>query len=250
MTNALILAGTRPGGDVLADKLGVAHKALIEIDGEPILQRVIRALQSAGMNRVLVSCDESPVALLASKLGAEVIAPRRGPSASVAAAFEAIGAPLVVTTSDHALLQADWIRELIMGTPHEADLSIMLAERAAVQKAIPGSRRTYLRFADGNWSGCNLFFLQSPNAARALATWSMVEAHRKRPWRIAAKLGVRTLLGMALGKLTLAEGLSRLGRRIGVNAAMVSASDGLAAVDVDKVGDLEAVEQVLARRHY
>ena len=250
MTNALILAGTRPGGDVLADKLGVAHKALIEIDGEPILQRVIRALQSAGMNRVLVSCDESPVALLASKLGAEVIAPRRGPSASVAAAFEAIGAPLVVTTSDHALLQADWIRELIMGTPQEADLSIMLAERAAVQKAIPGSRRTYLRFADGNWSGCNLFFLQSPNAARALATWSMVEAHRKRPWRIAAKLGVRTLLGMALGKLTLAEGLSRLGRRIGVNAAMVSASDGLAAVDVDKVGDLEAVEQVLARRHY
>ena len=47
-------------------------------------------------------------------------------------------------------------------------------------------RRTWLRFADGQWSGCNLFLLQSRRAQAAIATWSAVEADRKRPWRIAA----------------------------------------------------------------
>src|SRR6185369_15359784 len=40
---ALVLAGTRPGGDPLADYAGVSHKALIEVGGVPMLLRVLRA---------------------------------------------------------------------------------------------------------------------------------------------------------------------------------------------------------------
>lgn len=246
---ALVLAGTRPGGDPFAAAQGVAHKSLIEIDGTTLLERVVRALQEAGVSRIGVSCDEGPVADLARGLGAEVIPTGRGPSASVAAGFEALGAPLIVTTSDHALLQPDWVRELVDDTPEDADLSVMLAEREAVQRAMPESKRTYLRFADGHWSGCNLFYLQTPEARRAIETWSMVEADRKRPWRIAARLGVGTLFSMLLGRLTLAEGLARLGDKIGVRAALVSANDGLAAVDVDKQADLDAVRALIARRN-
>lgn len=246
---ALVLAGTRPGGDPFAAAQGVAHKSLIEIDGTTLLERVVRALQEAGVSRIGVSCDEGPVADLARGLGAEVIPTGRGPSASVAAGFEALGAPLIVTTSDHALLQPDWVRELVDDTPEDADLSVMLAEREAVQRAMPESKRTYLRFADGHWSGCNLFYLQTPEARRAIETWSMVEADRKRPWRIAARLGVGTLFSMLLGRLTLAEGLARLGDKIGIRAALVSANDGLAAVDVDKQADLDAVRALIARRN-
>lgn len=246
---ALVLAGTRPGGDPFAAAQGVAHKSLIEIDGTTLLERVVRALQEAGVSRIGVSCDEGPVADLARGLGAEVIPTGRGPSASVAAGFEALGAPLIVTTSDHALLQPDWVRELVDDTPEDADLSVMLAEREAVQRAMPESKRTYLRFADGHWSGCNLFYLQTPEARRAIETWSMVEADRKRPWRIAARLGVGTLFSMLVGRLTLAEGLARLGDKIGIRAALVSANDGLAAVDVDKQADLDAVRALIARRN-
>ena len=248
MTAALVLAGTRPGGDPFARELGLPHKALIEIEGETLLARVVGALKSAGMARVLVSCEEGPVADLARDLGAEVIAPRSGPSGSVAAAFELVGAPLIVTTSDHALLEARWVREIIDRTPRTADLSVMLAERRVVEKALPNSRRTYLRFADGRWSGCNLFYLRGDRARCAIDTWSMVEADRKRPWRIAARLGPGTLLSMLLGRLTMSEGLARLGKRIGVEAALFPASDGLAAVDVDKAADLEAVRALIAAR--
>lgn len=246
MTTALVLAGTRPGGDPFAQSLGVAHKALIELEGRTLLERVVAALREAGIDRIAVSCDEGAVAQLARSLGAEVIAPGRGPSASVYAAFEQLGAPMLVTTSDHALIDAEWVRELIAGTPDGADISVMLAERRTVERAMPGSRRTYLRFADGQWSGCNLFYLQTLRARAAIETWSMVEADRKRPWRIAARLGPGTLIAMLLGRLTLAEGLARLGKRIGLTAQLVAAKDGLAAVDIDKVEDLEAVRALLA----
>lgn len=245
---ALVLAGTRPGGDPFANELGLPHKALIELEGETLLARVVGALRAAGIERLLVSCSPGPVADLAQELGAEVIPAEAGPSASVAAAFDRAGAPLLVTTSDHGLLESAWVRELVEATGEGCDLAVMLAERARVEAAVPASKRTYLRFADGHWSGCNLFYLRTPAARRALETWSIVEADRKRPWRIAARLGPATLVSMLLGRLTMGEALARLGRRIGVSACLVSASDGLAAVDIDKQADLDLVRTLLAAR--
>lgn len=243
---ALVLAGTRPGGDPFAKEQGVAHKALIEIDGISLVERVVSALRGAGVERIAVSCDDGEVAALARSFGAETIATGIGPSASVAAGFAYLGAPMIVTTSDHALLKAAWIRQLVQDTPANADLSVMLAKRERIESELPGSKRTYLRFADGQWSGCNLFYLQTSEAARALDVWAMVEADRKRPWRIAARLGLTTLFSMLVGKLSLAEGLARLGERIGVSASLVEAKSGLAAVDVDKAQDLQSVREILA----
>ncbi|MBY6217629.1 nucleotidyltransferase family protein [Qipengyuania aquimaris] len=246
--SALVLAGTRIGGDPFAAEQGVEHKALIEIDGKTILERVVGALRDAQVERIAVSCDEGAVAELCRKLDVETVPTRAGPSASVAAGFELLGAPMVVTTSDHALLEGAWITQLVEDTPPDADLSVMLAHREKIEAAMPGSRRTYLRFADGRWSGCNLFYLKTADARRAIDVWGMVEADRKRPWRIAARLGFSTLLSMLFGRMTLAEGLSRLGSRIGVKAALVSAENGLAAVDVDKAEDLAAVRALVAGR--
>ncbi len=248
MTAAVVLAGTRAGGDPFAQAQGVAHKALIEVGGQPILRRVVEALTKAGIKRIAVSCDPGPVAELAQALGCETIPTGNGPSASVGLALGRLGAPLIVTTSDHALLDAAWVRELVEQTPPDADVSVMLARREAIEQAMPGSRRTYLRFADGHWSGCNLFYLQTASAERAIDVWSMVEADRKRPWRIVARLGIGTLFTMLLGRLTLTQGLSRLGRKIGISASLVAASDGLAAVDVDKAEDLAAVRALIQSR--
>ncbi|WP_374405484.1 NTP transferase domain-containing protein [Pelagerythrobacter sp.] len=245
--NALVLAGTRPGGDPFAWQAGVAHKALIELDGIPMLARVVAALRESGVTQVAVSCDEGPVAHLARELDCLVIPPAKGPSGSVAAAFEALGAPLLVTTADHALLRAEWVEELVRATPADSDVSLMLARRETIEAAVPGSQRTYLRFADGHWSGCNLFYLRTPAAARALALWQQVEADRKRPWRIVARLGPGMLLAYLAGRLTLAAGIGRLAGRIGLRATVVPASDGRAAVDVDKPSDLETVRELLRR---
>ena len=246
---ALILAGSRPGApDPVASAEQVAHKALVDVGGVPMLARVVAALQAAGIETVAVSANDPQVTALAGALGCTVIAPEAGPSASVAAAFARFGAPMIVTTADHALLQPEWVRDFRCDTPPDADVAVLLARRDAVEKALPGSRRTYLKLADGGWSGCNLFLLASPGATSAIATWSAVEADRKRPWRIAARLGAGTLWRYVLGRLTMAEAIARLGRRIGIEARAIAARDGLAAVDVDKPGDLAQVRALIAGR--
>ena len=168
MSAALILAGSRLGRpDPVALAEGVAHKALAEVGGEPILARVIAAVRASGIARVAVVANDPAVVSLAEGLGAEVLPPAAGPSASVAAAFARLGAPLLVTTADHALLRPEWLRDFVADVPADADVALLLARREAVEAAMPGSRRTWLKFADGHWSGCNLFLLKTPAAAAA-----------------------------------------------------------------------------------
>ena len=247
MPHALVLAGSRPGAiDPVAAAEGVAHKALVDVGGMPMLARVIHALRAAGIDHIAVSADAPEVLSLAYALSAIPVPPGAGPSASVAAGFATMGPPLLVTTADHALLRPQWITDFIADTPPQADVAVLLARREVVEAALPGTRRTWLRFADGAWSGCNLFLLNTPQADAAIETWKAVEAERKQPWKIAARLGVGTLASYVAGRLTLAEAIARLGRKVGVEAAVVAARDGLAAVDVDKPSDLVQVRQILS----
>jgi CTP:molybdopterin cytidylyltransferase MocA len=246
--SALILAGSRSETDPLAKSEGVDHKSLIRIDGQTMLERVHLALVRAGFRRIYVSASDDQVVRLAEALGAIVVPPASGPSGSVAVVFEQSGAPLLVTTSDHALLRPEWVRDFMQDAPAGCDVAMLLAERARVEQAVPGTQRTWLRFADGDWSGCNMFLLNGAGAARALQVWSAVEADRKRPWRIVGRLGLGTLFSYAIGRLSLAEGVRALGRRNGLAAEVVAARDGEAAVDVDKPDDLVLARRLLAQR--
>lgn len=245
---ALVLAGSRPGApDPVALAEGVAHKALVAIAGEPMLARVVAALRAAGIARIAVSANHPEVIALAQALDCEVLPTGTGPSASVAVGIEALGAPLLVTTADHALLRAEWVEQFMRDTPAEADVAVLLARREAVEAAVPGSKRTYLRFADGHWSGCNLFLLRNERALAAIRLWRTIEADRKRPWRIVRRLGPLALARYLMGRMTLAEALERLGRLCGARVAAVESPFGLAAVDVDKPEDVDLVRGIVGR---
>ena len=248
MVSAIILAGSRPGGDPVAESEGLSSKALVDIGGRTALDRVIDALEAAPVARIVVAGPDGPVAEAAAARGLETIAPAAGPSESVARAFDLIGPPLLVTTADHALLRPEWVRHFLTHAPADVDVAVMLAERGRVEEAIPGSKRTWLKFSDGHWSGCNLFLLRNANASRALAAWKQVEQDRKRPWRIARRIGPITLIRYVLGRLSSEQAFARLGRSMGVSATVVSAPDGLAALDVDSVADLEMVRAIVARQ--
>jgi CTP:molybdopterin cytidylyltransferase MocA len=243
---AVVLAGSRPGApDPVAEGEGVPHKVLAKLAGKTLLEHVVVALAGAGIESIAVSANHPAVEAEARRLGVSLLPTARGPSESVALAFERFGAPLLVTTGDNPLLQSAWIEAFVAGTPAAADVAVMLARRDRVEAAAPDTRRTWLSFADGQWSGCNLFLLATPAAAKAIAAWRQVEADRKRPWRIARRLGVGTLWSYWRGKLTLAEAMARLGRALGIDAALVPASDGRAAIDVDKPEDLALVRRLV-----
>jgi GTP:adenosylcobinamide-phosphate guanylyltransferase len=245
--NALVLAGSRGGIDPVAAYADVSDKALIEVRGETMLARVIEALRAAGAVRIGVAASSPAVIAAARALGAEIVPAEAGPSLSAAAGLAALGAPLLLTTADHALLRGEWVRGFVAAVPEEADVAVLLARRDRVEAAAPATRRTWLRFADGDWSGCNLFWFGNARAAAAIALWQRVEADRKRPWRIVRRLGPGLLMRYLVGRLSLSDAVAHLGRRAGITAAVVAAVDGRAAIDVDKPDDLDVVRQLVAR---
>lgn len=244
---ALVLAGSRPEADPVAAYAHVEHKALIRLGGETLLARVVRALDQAGAEQIGVSASKLAVADAAKALSAkvQVIPASASPSQSVAEGAEALGLPLLVTTADHALLQPEWITRFLTDVPADADIAALVVPEAAVREAAPDTERSYLTFRDGRYSGCNLFYLRNEQALAMIALWRQVEVDRKRPWRIAARLGIGMLFRYALGRLTLDQMVEGLGKRVGVKAAAVRTPYGLAAVDVDKPSDLDLVRRLV-----
>jgi GTP:adenosylcobinamide-phosphate guanylyltransferase len=252
--SALVLAGSRPGGDSLARHAGVSHKALIEIGGRSMIERVVAALAAVPeVTRILIAIDRPEVLSALPGLRAPrcpkpvvTVPAAETPSTSVAAVLEREGTPLLVTTADHALLVPQWLHGFIDACPPEADVVAALARKDAVLACAPGTQRTYLRFADGDYSGCNLFCFQRPGAGRVVRLWRELEAHRKSPLKMMLRLGMGTALRYRLGQLRLADALARLGELSNTQVRVVELADGRAAIDVDKPADLELVRSLAA----
>lgn len=246
----LVLAGRRNGAvDKLAAQAGVPHKALLPVAGTPMILRVIAALQGCpALGRIIVSAEpeDRVLAQAGNPPGVEEGASAPSPSGSVAAALETFGAPLLVTTADHALLTPEILAWFVAAAPDNADAVAGVARSETVLAAYPGAQRTWLRFRGGAFSGCNLFLLRTPRAIRAVAFWQKVEAHRKRPLAMARLVGVAGLLGYALRLLSLPGAVRLLERRTGARLAVVELPFAEAAVDVDKPADLRLAEEVLA----
>ncbi|MDE1172913.1 MAG: NTP transferase domain-containing protein [Parvibaculaceae bacterium] len=247
---ALVLAGSRQGpADPMAVAAHVTHKALIPVGGRPMILRVIEALERSPRIGQIAVVIENAAALAPLNLGERVavLPAADGPSLSVRHALETLGTPLLVTTADHALLEPEWVDYFLAHVPADADVAAALAPQAKVMAAVPGTRRTFLRFSDGAFSGCNLFYFSTPKANRAVAFWGRMETERKHPLRMARILGIATLLRYVTRTLSLSGVARHLGRLTNLSVSLVQLPYGLAAVDVDKPADLELVEQVLKR---
>lgn len=251
---ALVLAGARSPDDSLAREAGVAFKALAPVAGRPMLARVLDALTaSAGIGRIAICAPaDADIAALCAAAGAQVVPAAASPARSVAAALDAVGEdayPILVATADHPLLTPDMVGFFLReAAASGGDVAVALAARGTVVETYPDALRTFLRFRDDAYSGCNLFALLGPRAAAAVRFWRRVEAERKRPWRLVRAFGLRPLMLFAFGRLTLDRAMELASRRIGVTARAVRMPFAEAAIDVDKPADRALAEKILAAR--
>jgi GTP:adenosylcobinamide-phosphate guanylyltransferase len=246
---AIVLAGSRPGRDAFAEAYGTDLKALIPVGGEPMVRRSVRALlasESVGKVIVLSQAPERIAAVLPE--GAEVGESRETIAATILALCEDADTqwPLLVTTADHALLDAATVDEFCRAAG--ADIAIGVVEQAGLMRRLPGTRRTWVKFRGGAYTGANLFALRSPAVAPAIHLWRSVEQDRKKGWRLLLMFGPAALLGAGLRLLSLDSVLARAGRKLGLTIKAVRLSNPLAGVDVDKSADHVLAEAILEGR--
>jgi GTP:adenosylcobinamide-phosphate guanylyltransferase len=249
--NALLLAGSRPGGDSFAKRYGAELKALIPIAGEPMVLRPLRALLASKRVEAVRLLTQEPdqIAAVLPDSSRWSVEPSSG---TIAETLESICNapsarwPMLVTTADHALLDAAMIDQFCCEA-EGVDLAIGVVTKSALNKRLPQSRRTWIGFRHGKYTGANLFAFGSPKALKAVELWREVEQDRKKGWRLLLALGWPGLLGL-LHIRTLDQTLAAMGRKLGLSLRAVRLDDPLAAVDVDKPQDYDLVTAILERR--
>jgi GTP:adenosylcobinamide-phosphate guanylyltransferase len=254
---AIILAGSRPGTDPVAKAAGVPSKALVPVAGEPMLSRVAHTLRAhPAVGTILVLAQHGKQ--LALHPGCQWMLQdscirfaesSTGISQSIIAAINSGGAPfpLLVTTADNALLNGEMVSSFLEGAAG-SDLAVAMVERRVLLSRYPQSRRTWLKFRGGWWSGANLFWLASGKVRPLLDLWSKVEQDRKKGVRIVGAFGPLLLLGALLRLLDIHQAAAMAGKRFGVAARIVPMPQPEACIDVDKPQDKELVEAILAGR--
>ena len=247
---AVVLAGSRPGGDRFAEQFGTDLKPLIPIAGEPMVCRPVHALlKTKGIGKILV-LSQSPERIAAVLPRSRRIKVQES-QGTIAETIEglilkhAAGFPILVTTADHALLDASMVAEF-MKQAAGADLAIGVVERQSLAARLPQTKRTWIAFRGGAYSGANLFAFGSIKALAGIERWRSVEQDRKKGWRVLSALGPMLLLGALLRLRTIDQTVVAVARRLGMSARVVVLSNPLAAVDVDKPVDHAIVEAILA----
>lgn len=252
---SVVLAGERVGGNALAKHLHLPAAVLAEVGGVPSIGRVMSALDASAItgNGLIVGpaqdvLDAAPrIRALATQYNFDWLPPASGPSASAALGARHLSSlPLLVTTADHALLTTAIIDAFSRDAlTCDADFVVGLVDYDRVMAAFPDTRRTRLRFADASFCGANLFLLKTSAALRVLEFWQQLEHDRKKPWRMATKLGVRTLFSYLLGLLNTRDAFSAISARAGARVGFVKISTARAAIDVDSVADWKLANQIV-----
>ena len=250
---AVVLAGDRSKADSLARHSEAGCKALIDIDGVPMVRRVLSALsQSWVVQRVVLvgpegqqTAADSPLQTMIDRGDVDWREPESSPCTSAFSAMQALDPkePVLLTTADHPLLTAQIIdafgRQSLVD---DLDVVMGLAPYALVKEAYPDIKKTVLRFSDGEFCGCNLFAFLTPEGRRAANFWRKIEQKRKKPLLVIGLLGWWAVIRYRLGMLSLEEALAKLSKRLGLRIRAVILPYANAAIDVDSISDLMLVK--------
>ncbi len=252
--SALVLAGRRnKTGDPLDEYAG-GHKAFLDIDGKPMIERVLNAL--AGVSEISerqVAAPDDVRARLHAK--AEVAPPVRfieaaeSPSRTVSQALKLVpsGDALLVTTCDHALLTSEMIKDFLRQVSAGAyDAAAACVTRDVYMAAYPDTKRTFVRFRDFEFSGANLFWFRAGGAEPLVDFWRRLEDNRKKPATMAAEVGLLTGALYLSGLLSKDAALKKIRRKTGVRVGLIPLKFAEAAIDVDKMEDVELIRSILS----
>ena len=236
----LILAGQRLGKvDPLAGKYGVEHKCLVPLLGRPLIGYVLDAVDAAFPEAPIVisindphALDKEPEARRFFEAGRlRTVASAKNLLESAFAAAEGVSFPLLITTGDNVLMTPEALRGFhAFALSEGADAAAMFARKEDILAAHAEGQPRFWKFRDGEFSGCNTFWMKDWAAS------SVGEIFRG---------GLANLIGFRLNLFTVDRMLARISKRFGKRIKVQIASDGRLAIDVDNEFSHKVAERLL-----
>ncbi len=248
---AAILASGGP--DKLAKKLGVPHKALIELAGRPMIAYVMDALMECPeLQRVVVVAHDAGAAPHL-KTDLPVIQPQ-GESYmdAVEAAADALSDMdyVLICTCDVPTLTAEAVSHFVQScrSRPSADLAYSIVKASVAQSGFPQMRRTVVKLVEESFvSGC-MAAMTRRFLDENIERLGEVFAQRKSIIGLGRLLGWRFVGKLLLKKLSLVGAVRRAEELLGCEVLVVISPHPCVGFDVDKVSDLVVARRWAANR--
>ena len=257
--SALVLAARRPGAtDPLAEKFGVSHKCLIDMDGGPMITLVLRSLaESDAVRDIFISIDDAdalsgvacvhdgslgkPVTILPS-------ADNLFNSVRDALADET-RFPIIICTADNALQTSEMVDHFCAEFEAvDCDAAVALTPAEVIWAKYPDGQRRPYTFKDGKYSNCNLFGLKTPRSVAAAQAFRGGGQFGKSKRRIFKAFGLMNLLMYHYTLVSLPGVFERLSKRFKVKVVPIIMPFAEAPIDVDNERTERIARGVLAER--
>lgn len=255
MPEARFSAVALAGGDLETDfrqaGYSVPNKAYLPVAGELMLLRVLRALRgSATVGEVRLVTKTSAAQREPEVMGLcdEVI--EQGPDliASVLAGVRGLPADerVMIVATDMPLLTSQAVdRFAALGAQTPCDVGYGFVERKLHDRAYPQVRHTWVRLREGTFCGAGMSLIRAGKTGQLETVLRDFTAARKSPAKLASLFSPALVLKVLTGQLTVAELERRASELTGVVCRGILCPDAEAAVNVDRLEDLRAIEAIL-----
>ena len=247
MVDALVLACSRNDGP-LKQCSSVPYEAMITIGRKTMVEYVIDALRNSKRVGRIVVVGPSDVPGFCSREDVTVIKAQGKLMENLSRGVQCLpGAKRVLlATCDIPLITTQAIEDFLDRCGNRsAQFYYPVIPREVVEKSFFDTRRTYVTFKEGDFTGGNLFLIDPGAVNRCMEIGQQLVDARKSPFRISKLMGVPFLLRFMLRMVSLKEAEEKASDVLGIEGVVVVTTFPEVGVDVDKPCDLELVSKVL-----
>lgn len=254
--DCIVLAGGTPQeGELLFEHTRGGPKALLDMAGKPMGQRVLDALTSSQkIERILLVGLGADHGLASAKLVDSL--PDQGSllrNGTAAMDWVLEMAPdteqVVISSADIPLLTTEMVDGLIHQCADPSiDIYYSAVSRTVMEERFPESQRSYVRLMDGEFAGGDIFVANPQIAYKNRDLLDALAGDRKKVLKQVTRLDLVLLLKLLFRRLSVAEAEVRVSRVLGWRARALFVQHAEMAMDVDKPFQLEICRKALAGR--
>lgn len=243
MVNCIILAGKEES------QIKAENKALIDLQGKPMISYVIDALKaSCYVENIVVVGDKDQLSSISNE--ADIIDQNGSILDNVRAGVDYFkGSDMVlISTCDIPLLTGEAVDDFIKKSLEaKADVCYPIINKVTCDAVYPESKRTYASLREGQFTGGNLFMLNPKILDKCIYIAEQMINYRKSPIKMSRVLGLSFLMRFAAGRLTIKDVENRASKLLNIRAKAIISDYAEIGNDVDKPEHVEIIKKYMQK---
>ncbi len=255
--DCIVTAGGLPGpDDPLYEYTQGKPKALLDMEGRTMLERVMDALQSAQhVDRIVLVGLEDDMGMQFLKPIDKYLPDHGSLVGNVLAGLSWLQEDkpdlenVLFCSSDLPAITAANVDSFVESCePFDKGIYYILLPKEALEARFPGSKRTYVKLKGMEVAGGDMAIAKAAMADSNEELWRTLTNARKHAWKLASTIGISFLLKYLFHQLSIEDIERKAGQIIGQPGRIVTDAPAEIAMDVDKPAQLELIRADLRSR--